>query len=208
MTPFYLDTEMLALAGDWHRHWKGVCDEFDESYYPAFKKNCDDYFYLPMREQWRGVGGLFFDDLKLPESSLTRLLYKVLDEFVPSYLPILSANRDKPYTSAQKRFQRLRRTIYLEFNLTTDRGVRFGLGKDASRTDAIMISAPPSCKFVPGAQTSRRSADRLIPEQTDLTVFAFSAATTGDWEYGWRPEEGSPEEEALIILSNPPRDWC
>lgn len=174
LTPCYFDDDTVTLAGDWHRHWKRVCDASDATYYERFKRNCDEYFYLPMRAQWRGVGGLFWDDLKLPEEELCTLMYRVLDEFIPSYQPIVAACRDRPYSPGQKRFQRLRRTVYLEFNLTQDRGVRFGLGKDPSRTDAIMISAPPSC----------------------------------DWEYGWQPEPGSPEEHAIHVLSRPPRSWC
>lgn len=159
LTPFYLGADMRALVSDWHRHWREVCDGFDTAYYPAFKQACDDYFYLPMREQWRGVGGIFFDDLQLAEGELTRFLYALLDNVTASYAPILAANRETPYTAEQKRFQRLRRAIYLEFNLTTDRGVRAGLGADAARTEAIMISAPPSCDWEYGWRPAAGSAE-------------------------------------------------
>lgn len=142
LTPFYVDVDQCA---EWHRYWKTICDEFDASYYDIFSAQCNDYFFLPMRQQWRGVGGLFFDDLCLPEGELVRLHSRLLASFIDSYRPILEKHKDRPYSEEEKNFQRRRRTIYLEFNLVEDRGVRFGLGKDPARTDSIMISAPPSC---------------------------------------------------------------
>lgn len=159
LTPFYLGADMRALVSGWHRHWRDVCDAHDPSYYAAFKQACGDYFYVPQRAQWRGVGGLFFDDVQVGEGELTRFLYAVLDNAWASYAPILAANRGAAYTAAQKRFQRLRRAVYLEFNLTHDRGVRAGLGSDAGRTDAIMISAPPSCDWEYGWQPAAGSAE-------------------------------------------------
>jgi coproporphyrinogen III oxidase len=94
----------------------------------------------------RGVGGLFFDDVILPAERLSALLFKLLDSFLPSYEPILVANRTKPYSAGQKQWMNVRRGRYIEFNLTTDRGVRFGLG-DPSRTDSILISAPPTVEW-------------------------------------------------------------
>lgn len=117
--------------------------------YPRqFKKQCDDYFYLPSRGEYRGVGGLFYDDVVLPETRLHEFQATMLENFLPSYLPIISENAIIPWNEEQKRWQRIRRGRYLEFNLLEDRGVRFGLaGAKPSRTDAIMISAPPSVEW-------------------------------------------------------------
>lgn len=116
--------------------------------FEQLKDQCDDYFYIPSRAEHRGVGGLFYDDLPLPSSRCVQFSSDMLDNFLPSFLPILRQNSGLSYTAQQKRWQRIRRGRYLEFNLLNDRGVRFGLaGAHHSRTDAIMISAPPSVEW-------------------------------------------------------------
>lgn len=128
--------------------------------YAEMKRGCDEYFYLPMRGQHRGVGGLFFDDLKLgPEEMEAWLEGGMLGNFIKSYEPILEAMRGVEYSEGQKRFQKMRRSVYVEFNLTRDRGVKFGLGRDKSRTDAIMISAPPEVEWVYGYKADEGSAE-------------------------------------------------
>jgi coproporphyrinogen III oxidase len=110
LTPVYINEPQIR---DFHCHWKRVCDKVDTSYYHQFKKQCDDYFYLPARGEWRGVGGLFFDDLALQSEALTRFLITLSSEFIPSYLPIVAQNRDVPWTGDQKKFQRIRRGRYI-----------------------------------------------------------------------------------------------
>jgi coproporphyrinogen III oxidase len=110
LTPVYIDETQIS---EFHQHWKRVCDNFDSSYYHHFKQQCDDYFYLPARGEWRGVGGLFFDDLVLNQDELVRFLITLSTEFVPSYQPILTHNRGLAWTPAQKRFQRIRRGRYI-----------------------------------------------------------------------------------------------
>lgn len=115
---------------------------------PKFKRQCDDYFYLPFREEYRGVGGLFYDDVILSEEGLIEFQSTMLSSFLPSFTPILEENKDIVWTEDQKRWQRIRRGRYLEFNFLADRGVRFGLaGAKPSRMESIMISAPPAIEW-------------------------------------------------------------
>jgi len=143
LTPNYLDEQD---ATQFHQFWKGVCDDHDKEFYPDFKKQCDDYFYLPARGERRGIGGIFFDDLEgSPE--VLRFVKDVANKWMPSYSPIVLRHRDKEYTNEQKEWQMIRRGRYAEFNMLWDRGVRFGLlsGGDIER---IMVSAPPMVKWV------------------------------------------------------------
>jgi coproporphyrinogen III oxidase len=110
LTPVYINETQIR---DFHCHLKRVCDKVDTSYYHQFKKQCDDYFYLPARGEWRGVGGLFFDDLALQSEDLTQFLVTLSSEFIPSYLPIVVQNRDIAWTEDQKKFQRIRRGRYI-----------------------------------------------------------------------------------------------
>lgn len=145
LTVFYVDEAQISA---FHRFWKDACDAFDPTYYTQFKDNCDRYFYLPFRGESRGVGGLFYDELELEESKLVAFQRVLLTGFIPSFQPILNSNRGLPYSEEQKRWQRIRRGRYLEFNLLQDRGVRFGVaGATPSRFDSIMISAPPSIEW-------------------------------------------------------------
>lgn len=145
LTIFYCNRAQITA---FHRHWKTVCDEFDCSYYSTFKKQCDEYFYIPSRKEYRGVGGIFYDDLYLPWASLVAFQQRVLDEALPSYRHIVDENMLLPWTAEQKRWQRIRRGRYIEFNLLFDRGVKFGVASgDANRTESILISAPPSVEW-------------------------------------------------------------
>lgn len=146
LTVFYVDRPAIS---HFHRHWRRVCDGFHPSLFPRLKAECDDYFYLPARAERRGVGGIFYDDINVPSPhTLLDFQSAVLENFLPSYQHILDANVPRAWTDEQKRWQRIRRGRYIEFNLLNDRGVRFGLaGAPSSRTDAIMISAPPSVEW-------------------------------------------------------------
>lgn len=145
LTIFYVDRPAFS---QFHAHWRDVCDQFNPAFYPRFKRWCDDYFYLPARGEHRGVGGIFYDDLDLPGDELIRFQSAVLHNFLPSFQHIVNAQLDIPWTDHHKRWQRIRRGRYIEFNLLNDRGVRFGLaGAPPSRTDSIMISAPPSVEW-------------------------------------------------------------
>ena len=144
LTPHYV---VAGQAAWFHRQLRAVCDRFDPAYYDRFKSWADDYFYLPHREETRGVGGIFFDRLE-PEAEgkskaqLFAFTAAVGNAFAPTYLHLLAENRYRPATEAEREWQRLRRGRYVEFNLVWDRGTKFGLTTNG-RTESILMSLPP-----------------------------------------------------------------
>jgi len=144
LTPYYGFEEDCA---HWHRTAKAACDPFGTDYYPRFKKWCDEYFFLKHRNETRGIGGLFFDDLH--EHSFDRcfgFMQSVGDHYIPAYLPILLKRKDTPYGERERDFQLYRRGRYVEFNLVYDRGTLFGL-QSGGRTESILMSLPPLVKW-------------------------------------------------------------
>ncbi|MCF6224980.1 MAG: oxygen-dependent coproporphyrinogen oxidase [Xanthomonadales bacterium] len=140
LTPYYPCREDVI---HWHQTAKTACEPFGKSVYAKYKKWCDDYFYLPHRDETRGVGGLFFDDLN--EAGFEHcfaLTRAVGDAYLPAYLPIVQRRKNDPYSSEQVDFQRYRRGRYVEFNLVYDRGTLFGL-QSGGRTESILMSLPP-----------------------------------------------------------------
>lgn len=139
LSPAYLFVEDIIA---FHCCYKKVCDQFDPSFYPRFKKWCDDYFYIPHREERRGVGGIFFDHLndRGPET-LFAFIASCAEAFIPAYLPIVKKRQAMSFTDLHKRWQRLRRGRYVEFNLMYDRGTTFGLNT-GGRTESILMSLP------------------------------------------------------------------
>ena len=147
LTPYYPYRED---AIHFHTVLKAACDQHHPDYYPRFKKWCDDYFYLPHRNETRGVGGLFFDHLKGEESSLEAIFAFVQDAgkaFLPAYLPIVERRQPEPYAERERTHQLIRRGRYVEFNLVYDRGTLFGL-ETKGRTESILMSLPPLTKWV------------------------------------------------------------
>ncbi len=143
LTPYSLFEED---AVHFHRTLTEACDRHDPAYYPRFKATCDKYFYLRHREETRGVGGIFFEDLG---GELERELEFVNDAgraFLPSYLPIAERRKDTPYTDAHRFWQEVRRGRYVEFNLVYDRGTIFGL-ETRGRTESILMSLPPQARW-------------------------------------------------------------
>ncbi|MGH9379466.1 MAG: oxygen-dependent coproporphyrinogen oxidase [Thermoanaerobaculia bacterium] len=140
LTPYYGYTED---AEHWHRTAKAACLPFGIDVYRRLKDWCDRYFYLPHREEARGIGGLFFDDWTEGgfETSFA-LTRSVGDHFLPAYLPIVERHRGMPWGERERRFQLLRRGRYVEFNLLWDRGTRFGV-QSGGRTSSILMSLPP-----------------------------------------------------------------
>ncbi|MCC7545554.1 MAG: oxygen-dependent coproporphyrinogen oxidase, partial [Aquabacterium sp.] len=129
------------------RHFHQVCKDalapFGEDKHPRFKKWCDEYFFLKHRNEARGVGGIFYDDLsELGFDGGLALTQSVGDAFINAYLPILQRRKDTPYTQDQRDFQAFRRGRYVEFNLVWDRGTLFGL-QSGGRTESILMSMPP-----------------------------------------------------------------
>ena len=144
LTPYYGFEED---AVHWHKTAKQACDVVNNSYYPKFKKWCDEYFYIKHRNEARGVGGLFFDDINEGgfENSF-KLFSSVGDHFTKAYLPIVEKRKDHAFTEQQRNFQLYRRGRYVEFNLVYDRGTLFGL-QSGGRTESILMSLPPNVRW-------------------------------------------------------------
>ena len=162
LTPFY---PVEADVVFWHQVAKDCCDRFDTAYYPKYKKWCDEYFYLKHRNETRGVGGLFFDDLNEPgfEQSFA-FMAAVGEAFTKAYLPIVERNKNKTYTEAERQFQLYRRGRYVEFNLVFDRGTLFGL-QSGGRTESILMSMPPLVRWQYGYQPEAGSAEAKLYER-------------------------------------------
>lgn len=144
LTPMYTDD---ADAAAFHAALKTACDRHNAAYYPKFKKWCDEYFYLPHRNEPRGVGGIFFDYIdsgdKNADFSFTQ---DVGSAFLGVYPQIVRQHMNKPWTPEQREHQLVRRGRYVEFNLLYDRGTTFGL-KTGGNTEAILMSLPPEVKW-------------------------------------------------------------
>jgi coproporphyrinogen III oxidase len=195
LTPYYPFAEDAA---HFHRTLQQACDRHHESYYPTFKRWCDEYFYLKHRQETRGVGGIFFDyqdgqgalyrgpdpkgpaadysnQVGIPQSRSWEDLFAFAQEcgqaFLPAYLPIVEKRRSMEYGDRERQFQLYRRGRYVEFNLVYDRGTIFGLQTNG-RTESILMSLPPLVR----------------------------------WEYGYQPEPNSPEAELYEVFLKP-QDW-
>lgn len=148
LTPYYLFAED---ATHFHKTYKDVCDEFDPSFYPVFKKECDDYFVIKHRNnERRGIGGIFYDHQR-PDDSHDVDFWMNFGKacgngFIPAYLPIVEKRKQTPYTDKHKHWQEIRRGRYVEFNLVYDRGTLFGL-KTNGRIESILMSLPPTVRF-------------------------------------------------------------
>jgi coproporphyrinogen III oxidase len=144
LTPFYPFREDVIA---FHRAWKDVCDRHDATYYPGFKKWCDEYFYLPHRQETRGVGGIFFDYLRSERiEEVFAFVRDAGDTCLPAYLPIVDRRRGEPWGDREREFQLWRRGRYVEFNLIYDRGTIFGL-RTNGRTESILMSLPPLVRW-------------------------------------------------------------
>ena len=174
LTPYYPFAEDI-------RHFHGACQRalapFGDDLHARYKRWCDEYFYLPHRNEPRGVGGIFYDDLvdaagvgATPFERAFALTRSVGDAFAGAYLPLVEKRRHTPYGERQRDFQAYRRGRYVEFNLVCDRGTLFGL-QSGGRTESILMSLPPIVK----------------------------------WRYDWSPEPGTAEAELYEMLA--PRDW-
>lgn len=171
LTPYYPFEED---AIHWHQTAKDVCDKHDSSYYPKFKEWCDEYFYLPHRDECRGVGGLFFDDLN--DETFEECFAFVTDcanSFVGAYVPIIEKRKNMPFTQQQKDFQLYRRGRYVEFNLVLDRGTIFGL-QSGGRTESILSSMPPMAAW----------KYNYHPEENSDEAKVYEYIKTRDWLKG------------------------
>ncbi len=167
LTPHYVipaQTEMF------HERLKTICDKFNLDFYPKFKQQADDYFYIPHRNETRGIGGIFYDHMSSNNSSLTKedfvkLALQLGDNFVSIYSEQVILGRNLPFSQQEIAWRNLRRGRYVEFNLVNDRGTKFGL-HSGGRTESILMSLPPNA----------------------------------NWEYNFSPKENSKEFETLTYL--------
>ena len=144
LTPYYGFEED---AIHFHRACRDALAPFGSDLYPRFKRWCDEYFFLRHRNEPRGIGGIFFDDLNQPDfPSCFALMRAIGERFPDAYAPIVDRRRDVPYGERERDFQAYRRGRYVEFNLVYDRGTLFGL-QSGGRTEAILMSLPPIVKW-------------------------------------------------------------
>jgi coproporphyrinogen III oxidase len=162
LTPYYGFVEDCEL---WHNMAKKACAPFGNHFYPRYKKWCDEYFYLKNRNEPRGIGGLFFDDLN--ETSFEHcfgFMRNVGDYFIEGYHPILAKRKDTPYSERERDFQCYRRGRYVEFNLLYDRGTLFGI-QSGGRTESILLSLPPLVKWEYQYPVEKGSAEAELYEK-------------------------------------------
>ena len=162
LTPYYGFEEDVI---HWHKTAKNLCEPFGDEVFPKYKKWCDDYFWLKHRNEARGVGGLFFDDLNRWDGELNfdksfAFMQAVGNGYIDAYVPIVAKRKTLSFSERERKFQCYRRGRYVEFNLVFDRGTIFGL-QTGGRTESILMSLPPVVH----------------------------------WDYDWQPEPGSAEEK-------------
>ncbi|KAK0499785.1 Coproporphyrinogen oxidase [Armillaria luteobubalina] len=159
LTPSYLFEDDFR---HFHRTLKEACDPYGSALYPAFKQNCDEYFFLKHRDEHRGIGGLRFDDLcdephsllkdvSAPRPQTAQEIFDFIrslgDAFIPSYIPILSNRFSTGWTLKMRRWQLIRRGRYVEFNLIYDRGTRFGLAVPGVQVENVLASLPEEARW-------------------------------------------------------------
>jgi coproporphyrinogen III oxidase len=160
LTPYYGFEDDVR---HWHRTAREACLPFGDDVYPRYKDWCDRYFFIKHRNEPRGVGGLFFDDLNA--WGFVRsfdFMRSVADHYLPAYLPIVRRRWAKPYGDEERAFQKVRRGRYVEFNLVYDRGTLFGL-QSGGRTESILMSLPP--------EVSWRYDDRPAPGSREAELY-------------------------------------
>jgi coproporphyrinogen III oxidase len=160
LTPFYPVREDVL---HWHRTAREACAGLPGSY-AKYKEWCDRYFFLPHRNEARGVGGLFFDDLNAPSfAACFEFARAVGDAFLKAWLPIADRRRATPFGERERAFQLLRRGRYVEFNLVYDRGTLFGL-QTGGRTESILMSLPPLVRWEYGYVPEPGSAEAELAD--------------------------------------------
>jgi coproporphyrinogen III oxidase len=156
LTPYYPNMEDVI---HWHKTARETCQPFGNDVYPRYKKWCDDYFYLKHRNETRGVGGLFFDDLnEWGFERCFKFIQTIGNSYLPAYLPIVERRKQAEYSDRERDFQLYRRGRYVEFNLVYDRGTLFGL-QSGGRTESILMSLPPLVSWRYNYQPEAGSAE-------------------------------------------------
>uniref|UniRef100_A0A1B6CSF4 coproporphyrinogen oxidase n=1 Tax=Clastoptera arizonana TaxID=38151 RepID=A0A1B6CSF4_9HEMI len=145
LTPYYLNEDD---SKHFHSSLKTACDKHDKTYYPKFKKWCDDYFTIKHRGERRGVGGIFFDDLDTPgQEKVFQFVTSCAEAVIPSYIPLVEKHKNDGYGYHERQWQLLRRGRYVEFNLIYDRGTKFGLYTPGARYESILMSLPLTARW-------------------------------------------------------------
>jgi coproporphyrinogen III oxidase len=161
LTPHYVVPE---YAAKFHQGLKTVCDNYHADFYPKFKQWADDYFFIPHREETRGIGGIFYDHLKADEKiSKEQLLQFSLDLgrlFPVVYQEQADTFRNWPYTTDELAWRNYRRGRYVEFNLVYDRGTTFGL-KTNGRTESILMSLPENASWIYNREHNEREIETI-----------------------------------------------
>lgn len=159
LTPFYPFDEDVV---HWHKTAKNLCDPFGEEIYNEHKKWCDEYFHLKHRDETRGVGGLFFDDLNQWDFNTCFEYIKAVGEgFIEAYVPIINKRKNIEFENKHRQFQLYRRGRYVEFNLVFDRGTLFGL-QSGGRTESILMSMPPLARWEYNFQAEAGSEEEKL----------------------------------------------
>ncbi|HGS4434102.1 TPA: oxygen-dependent coproporphyrinogen oxidase [Vibrio cholerae] len=167
LTPFY---PFVEDGQHWHQTAKQLCAPFGAEIYNEHKAWCDRYFYLPHRNETRGIGGLFFDDLnEWPFEQCFAYMQAVGEGYTQAYVPIVEKRKNTPFTERERQFQLYRRGRYVEFNLVLDRGTLFGL-QTGGRTESILMSMPPLARweyaYQPQAGTPEaKLSEFLVPRE-------------------------------------------
>ena len=148
LTPYY---GFIADCEHWHQTAKNACDSFAADTYTKYKKWCDEYFYIKHRDEPRGIGGLFFDDLNGDGNDADfepcfNFMQAIGNSYMPAYLPIIERRKDSAFGERESNWQQIRRGRYVEFNLVWDRGTLFGL-QSGGRTESILMSMPPNVQW-------------------------------------------------------------
>jgi coproporphyrinogen III oxidase len=161
LTPYYpFDDDVVH----WHRVARDLCAPFGADVYPKYKRWCDEYFYLKHRDETRGVGGLFFDDLNTwGFERAFAFMQATGNGFLDAYLPIVEKRKNTPFGEHEREFQLYRRGRYVEFNLVYDRGTLFGL-QSGGRAESILMSLPPRVRFEYGYAPETGSAEARLAE--------------------------------------------
>jgi len=162
LTPYYPFEDDVQ---HWHRIARNACQPFGKEVYPRFKKWCDEYFFLKHRNETRGVGGLFFDDLnEWGFDKSFAFIRSIGDHYLQAYRPIAARRKDMEYGSREREFQLYRRGRYVEFNLVYDRGTLFGL-QTGGRTESILMSLPPLVRWQYNWQPEPGSPEAKLYEE-------------------------------------------
>lgn len=162
LTPYYGNEDDVK---HWHSVAKQACDPFGADVYPRYKQWCDEYFYLRHRDEPRGIGGLFYDDLnEWGFEKCFAFMQSVGDHYIQAYLPIVQKRKAMEYGERERDFQLYRRGRYVEFNLVYDRGTLFGL-QSGGRTESILMSMPPNVRWRYNWQPEPGSAEAELYEK-------------------------------------------